>query len=103
MSGELRAAFDMSDRVFCAGALAVGALFQVAGVVEQDRQQGKLKRPRRELRLRPGGVPPLKQPRQAESPLQRMLKVVVTGVHRLVILVVAAEALDRPGEGRRHH
>ncbi len=101
LGGEIGAAAHMHGGVFGAGALGVVALLEIAGVVEEHRQQPELKVAPSQPRPRAGTVAPAQQPGHAQSPLERMLEIMVAGVDGLIIGVVAGETFAGPAEHTR--
>src|SRR5580765_1572177 len=70
--------------------------------MEEDGQQTQLEHFLGQKRLGLGGLAPLQDEHQTEGSLQRVLEIVVSGINRLVIRVVAGEALFGPLKSLRH-
>jgi hypothetical protein len=102
LGGEVRAAANVGDSIFGAGAVCVVALFEVPRVMQQDCKQSELKHRLGQDRLGAGLVTRAQQARHAQGSLQGVFEIMVTGIHGLIIPVTALEALDGPTKRHGH-
>jgi hypothetical protein len=88
----------MRQRVFGTRAFQVVAAFEITGIVHQNRQQTQFKDPGRQKGLDACDVASAQQAGQTECSLQRMLKIVISGINGLEPRVFASKKLLVPTE-----
>src|ERR1035438_1432399 len=91
----------MCNGVLGARPFGVLVLLEIARIMKQDREQAELEHPLGQWRLGSGEVAPMQQPHHAQSPLERVLEIVITGIHRLVVPIAPGKALDGPAKDTR--
>jgi hypothetical protein len=85
----------VNDGVFRTGAFRVTTMLQVPGIVQKDCGDSQLNHPLIQPGLGAGVMPALEQSCHAKGALQRMFKIVIWRIQRLIILAASRKIIRR--------